>query len=126
MDVEYRWLTDDEIETQVNPVLRAQGWMELNLNSTQPTCRVVGAVEDGRVVGFEVLQLIPAVGPTYVEPERRDGTISRELTAWMSEFLHEIHARGWIVVADSPVTARLAERWGMRKLESPVYVAVGG
>ena len=124
--VKYSWLTDEEIEREVNPLCASRGWMMLNINPSQPTCRVLGAWDGGVLVGFEVCQLVPMVGPKWVAPDRRDGVVSREMSARMHQFLEDTHARGWIAVCESPLTERLAIRHGMKKLESPVYIAVGG
>jgi hypothetical protein len=120
--MEYRWLTGDEIIEFVNPVCVQRGWAQLNVNDAQPTCRVLGAFEHVALVGFFCLQLFPVLGPQYVVPDSRDGTVSRELTERMSEFLEEMKVRGWLTICDSPVSERLAKRHGMQKVESPVYI----
>jgi hypothetical protein len=122
----YRWMSSEEIETFVNPVCEQRGWSPLNINEAQPTCRVIGAFDGEAIVGFFALQLHPVLGPQWVDADHRDGTISRELTQQMSEFLSDVDARGWLVICDSPVSERLAIRYGMKKLEIPVYVGMGG
>jgi len=123
--VKYSWLTDEEIEREVNPLCASRGWMELNINPATPTCRVLGAFSGGTLVGWFVLQLVPILGPLWVDSENRDGTISRELAGKMHSYLDESKARGYLVVCESPVSERLATRHGMQKVEAPVYVAVG-
>lgn len=123
--VTYRWLGNAELVEWVNPVCELRGWSQLNVNESQPTCRVLGAFDGVEFIGFLAFQLFPVVGPQWVDSEHRDGTISRELAVRMHEFLTEVNARGYMVVADSPVTSRLCERHGMKKLESPVYTQGG-
>jgi Acetyltransferase (GNAT) domain len=120
--MEYRWLDNQEILDLVNPVCRERGWAEMNVNAEQPTCRVKGAFDGNKLVGFLCLQLYPLVSPLYVEPDARDGEVSRELTEQMYQFLHEAKARGVMTVCESPVSERLAARYGMTKLEEPVYI----
>jgi hypothetical protein len=124
--MEYRWLTDNEIEQFVNPVCKQRGWAELNINEAQPTCRVLGAFDGPELAGFFCIQLFPVLGPQWVDSEHRDGTVSRELTDRMAAFFHDAKVRGCLVVCDSPVSERLAQRHQMQRVESPVYMQVGG
>lgn len=123
--MEYRWLEPSEIDEWVNPVLRQKGWALLNCNEEQPTCRVLGAFDDIMLVGFNVLQLTPMVGPLYVSPDHRDGSVSRELVQEMHAWLGQVGARGYMAVCDSPVSERMCQRYGMTALASPVYVTAG-
>ncbi len=122
--MDYRWLTDEEVETLVNPGIQRHGWAMLNL----PTCRVLGAFDDaGTLVESLAIQLHPLLGPLmrHDNTQRDNGTTSRELTRKMEEYLEETQARGWMVIADHPVTERLCERHGMTRVVSPVFLQVG-
>lgn len=121
----FRWCSTDEIESYVNPVLKLRNWAELNVCEDQPTCRVLGAFgQDGELVEFFAFQFFPMLGPLCrVDNSIRDsGETSRRLAAVMYDWLVSSGARDWLVVADSPVTERLCERYGMKTLEVPVYV----
>lgn len=122
----YDWLTDDQIEELVNPALALRGMALLNINPLQPTCRVLGAWNDGRFITFLAFHLYPVLGPLVKTDAlyRDNGEVSRELTTRMHAFLDACDARGYLVVADSPITSRLCERHGMVKIESPIYAAV--
>lgn len=125
-NLEFRWLTNEEIETFVNPVLRQRGWAELNINEAQPTCRVLGAIEGGAsIVGFICLQMHPVIGPEWVDAFHRNGALSRHLAELMGDFLKEVHARGALTICESPVTERLAQRHGMQRIDFPVYQWIG-
>lgn len=123
--VNYRWLAGSEIQTLVNPICKTVGWPQLNVNVEQPTSAVIGAFEDFQLIGFLALQLFPMVGPGWVDAPFRNGVISRELADRMHEFLKVHEARGWLVIADTMVTQRLAERHGMESVDSPVYMGRG-
>ncbi len=115
-----RWLSSGEVVEHINPAMALRGWAELNLD----TCRVLAAFdEEGKIVEFFVLQLFPLLGPLLrVDNEARDaGDTTRSLVTKMQEYLEAEEARGFLAVADSPVTKRLCERFGMQKLKSPVY-----
>ena len=114
-----RWLSQGEVLELVNPVCAARGWAELNLD----TSRVLGAFEDGQLVEFFVLQLFPLLGPLLrVDNEKRDGgETTRKLVTEMQDYLEKEQARGSFAVAESPVTRRLCERFGMKPLNVPVY-----
>lgn len=120
---EYRFLTDSEIVDEANPALALRGWPQLNT----ATARVLGAFDGETLVEIFALQLMPMLGPMLrIDNERRDnGIVSRELAEKMSEYLTENEARGYVTIADSPLTERLCERHGMKRVESPVFMAVG-
>jgi hypothetical protein len=120
--MEFNWLSDYEIETWVNPLLKERNWAELNINPQQPTCRVMGAFIEGVLIEFLVQSLFPMTGPLLrVNTELRDsGETSRKLAEIMHETLRG--ARDYMVVCNNPMSERLCKRFGMKKLESPVYV----
>ncbi len=125
--IEFRWITDEQIETLVNPALKARGMVELNICPEQPTCRVAGCFSEGVLLRAFCLQLHPILGPLVeTDSEFRDnGGATRGLVEFMEEFLKTVDARGWLTICDSPLSERLAQRHGMKKLESPVYVGQG-
>lgn len=120
---EYRFLSEDEVITLVNPVLALRGWPQLNT----ATARVLGAFDGGDLIETFTVQLMPMLGPMIkINNEHRDnGAVSRELAEKMSAYLSENEARGYLTIADSPLTERLCERHGMKRVESPVFMAVG-
>jgi hypothetical protein len=120
--MEYRPLSADEIADTLNPLLLAKGWAALNVNPSQPTCYVLGAWEGSELVEAFAFQLYPVLGPLLrVAEGPADGKASRELARRMQEFLEGAGARGYLTIADSPVTERLCKRFGMALLESKVY-----
>jgi hypothetical protein len=121
--MEYRWLTFDEIVNILNPVLAAHRYAQLNVNPEQPLCRVLGAFWDGELVEAFAFQMYPMLGPLVKVNNtfRDDGTVARTLAIKMSEFFEEAQARAALCIADTPLTERLCERFGMTKLESPVF-----
>jgi hypothetical protein len=123
--MEYRELTNDEVIEWVNPVCIQRGWAELNTNPSQRTCYVIGAFDGIELVGFFAMQLHPFLGPLWTSPDHRSGEVSRRLAEDMDKFMAACQARGVITIADSPVSARLCERYGMVKIESPVYMKTG-
>lgn len=120
----YRWIdgfnaTDAEWN-RIEDLLASRGWSSL----TRSTSRILVAEDDdGELMGFLVLQLYPHTEPLWVRPSARGTDVAAELSNRMVDFLIEIKARGWMVIADSPFAAKLCEERGMRKLEKPVYVA---
>ena len=120
-----RWLELSEVETLVNPVLKSRGYAELNLNEVSPTCRVLGAfLEDGYLVESFAFQLYPVLGPLLRHDNsiRDSGETSRQLASVMHEFLTSVDARDFLVIANSPISERLCERFGMKVVETPVYM----
>lgn len=119
----YDWLTEEQVEWLVNPALKLKGMALLN----PEMCRVLGAWENGRLIESFSVQPFPILGPLirHDNVHRDNGEISRGLAEKMHEYLEEQKARGYMTIADSPVTKRLCERYGMERLTSPVYVASG-
>ncbi len=121
----YRWLETSEIEDYVNPVLKQRGYAELNLNEVNPTCRVLGAfLEDSSLVESFTFQMLPFLGPLLRHDNsiRDSGETSRQLATVMYDFLVGVDARDFLVIANSPISERLAERFGMKTVEVPVYM----
>lgn len=114
----YRELTPEEVVELVNPVMRDAGYAELSTIA----CRVWGAFsEDGKLVEHFVMQLIPMLGPMQRLSGSDNGTDSRALAALAEKFIKDSNVRGCIAIADSPVTERLCQRFGMELLKQPVY-----
>lgn len=119
----YRWLEINEIEELVNPEMERRGWARLNINEAQPTCRVLGAfTDDGTLYESITFQMVPMLGNLVKHVDAADsGEVSRRLSTIMYEWLIECNARDWMAVANSPVVARICERFGMRPITVPVY-----
>lgn len=121
--VEYRWIdgptaTAEEWD-RVEGVLAVRGWMSLN----RPTSRILVAEREGELLGFMVMQLVPHTEPLWVRPSERGSGIAESLADQMVEFMFSVQSRGWMVVADNPMAAKLCEARGMMKVDAPVYVA---
>jgi len=116
----YRWLTREEIMALDDDLARA-GQSPLNPD----VARVYGALDGTRLVQSLTIQLYPVLGPMVKHDNfhRDNGEISRTLANLMDQYLEESKARGYLAVCDSPVTERICERHGMRKVESPVYIS---
>lgn len=121
----YRWLNSDEIVEWVNPECARKGWTQFNVNEDLPTCHVLGAFDGPELVGFFGFSLLPVLGPFWTDSMHRDGSVSREMAERMHQFMTEVQCRGAILIADSPVTERLAERHGLERVKSPVFLWVG-
>lgn len=124
-EVRYRWVNGWEATKEdwdrIEDILATRGWMSLNPN----TSRIRIAEDDDGLVGFHVLQMVPHAGPLFVAPRARATGIADKLADDMLEFLTEVHARGWIVIAESEHAKKLCEARGMTLVEHPVYTAGG-
>lgn len=123
-EVTYRWVDGPDATDQdwdrIDRILEARGWASLN----RPTTRILIAEDDkGELAGLIVLQLFPHAEPLWVRPSMRGSGIAETLADKMMDFLREIKVRGFIVMADNPLAAKLCEEHGMVKVESPVYIA---
>jgi hypothetical protein len=123
-EIAYRWLngpdaTDAEWD-RIEQILIARGWMSLNRLASRI---LIAEDTDGALLGFFVCQYVIHTEPLWVVPSRRGGEIAEQLADQMLGYMMEIQARGWMLIANDPVAAKMAEARGMVREESPVYVA---
>jgi hypothetical protein len=125
VSVRYRWIDGVACEendwARIEGLLAARGYISLN----RWTSRVLLAEDAEGIVGFHVFQLIPYTGPLYVRPSARGTDVAAKLADDMLTFLAEAQVRGFIVIADSPFSAKLCKDRGMTELKSPVFVMGG-
>jgi len=123
--ITYRWLdgplSSDHDWARLDNLLEKRGWAPLNREFS----RVRIAEREGEIVGFSVLQMLPFAGPMFVERKHRGTGLADKLAEDTINYLVECNARGWFVIADSPHVPRLCEKFGMQKVESPVYITKG-
>lgn len=127
MDVKFTWIdgpscTDDQWDA-FDMLLATRGWTSLNRQTT----RVLMAHDPktGEILGFNVLQLFPYVGPLYVKPSARGTGVAEDLVDKMMLFLAEVQAKGFLVIAQSPHTEAMCKKLGMQQAEAPVYMMGG-
>lgn len=111
-------MTADEFP-QANAEIQHRGWSPLN----EPTSRILGAFDGDVLVEVFVLQLYPVVGPLVrLDARYRDhGETSHALVEEMVEFLESTEARGWLAICDHPATERICKRYGMTRIEKPIF-----
>jgi len=121
MDVSYRWIdgpnASQEDWDRVEAICAARGWASLN----RPTSRILVAEVGDVLAGFYVFQLFPHAEPMWVLPSLRGQGVAEELAERMYQFLTEVRVRGFMIVADSPFAEALCEKFGMKRINSPVY-----
>ncbi len=119
--LKFEWVdgakASDEVWMEIDGMLVARGWMALN----RATSRLLLARLDGRIIGFHVFQLVPYVGPLFVEANYRGTGIADALADFMLAFLDESHARGWITSVESSHAEKMCKERGMTKIEQPFY-----
>jgi len=121
LNVTFRWLEGDDIK-QIEPRLAARGWASLN----PQTSRVLAAYdENDQLIGFNVCQLMPYLGPAEIDREWYGSGLMEEMADHMHEELSLLRTRGVILVADNPIVAKVAADHGMTKVDSPVFFKVG-
>ena len=117
----YEWLTGQDAVNALQGLVVSQGWAPLNPLTTKAR---VAFDEDGLIIGFLILQLHPIVGPEWVIPDQRNGIIRKALESDMREFAQGSQIRGYLVIAESPVTERTCKQSGMAKVPWPVYADI--
>jgi hypothetical protein len=128
-EVRYRWIDGPKIsETEwlkemerIDAIMAARGWMTLGQATS-----VIRVAEDaqGKLLGFLVLQLIPHTEPIWTAPAARGTSVAEHLISDMIRFMGEAQIRGFMVVADNPLVVSHCRAYGMKEVESPVFVRV--
>jgi predicted N-acetyltransferase YhbS len=127
-EVTFEWIEGPDAEDEprmdvIQAKIIAQGWTPLNYH----TSRVRAAYdEEGKLIGFGVFQSFPMTGPLWVDPDYRGTGIAETLADDMARFLRDAQCRGYIVIADNPHSERLCKLFGMKKIDSPVYLMPEG
>ncbi len=120
INVTLKWLEGDDLLV-LDPILIAKEWASLNKVLSRA---LVAYDENNHIIGFEVFECLPHVGPLWVDPEWRGSGITEEMTEQMMQFLRANSVRGFMLVAESVFASKLAEKYNMRKLDDPVYVKI--
>ena len=103
---------------QIDAAIQRMGWTPLN----GKTSNVLVALDGEKVVGFHVPQLFPHAEPLFVDPGWQGTGLANELSGRMLDFLMSVNARGFMVIADSPHAEKLCQKFGMKRVTSPVYI----
>lgn len=106
--------------SHINTTIDALGWTQLNYNTPM---RILCALDrNGNLVGWLVLQFFPHTEPLYVNADHRGTGLAAELADKMFNFLVATDTRGFMFVADSPAAEKLAQHYGLKRVDKPVYV----
>jgi len=109
------WLKGEDLGV-LAPIIEQEGWTPL-----PSSAMALAAFDENGLAGFHVLRLHPHAEPLWVRPDLRVGQVAFKLAAEMFNFLQETKSPV-MVIADSPVVAKMCEKFGMRKVDSPVYI----
>jgi hypothetical protein len=124
-EVRYRWIDGIACEESdwemIESILEVRGYWSLN----RVTSRILLAEDDEGIVGIHCFQLLPYTGPLWLRPSARGKGVAEKLADDMLDFLKEAQVRGFLVIADSPHSAKLCRERGMTELKSPVFVMGG-
>jgi len=114
--IDHYYLTGDEALI-LNPIIEQEGWTPINRDSIA----IVAKDEDG-IAGFFILRSIPHAEPMWIRPDLRKTSLAMSLASGMEQFLKETSTHGVVVIADNPVVQRMCESFGMRRVDSPVFI----
>jgi hypothetical protein len=114
-----RWIEGEELD-RLKPVIDAYGWTPLDPVFSKA---LIAEDEDGKLVGFNVLQVVLRPEPLWVDKAHRgdEKGLSRELSTAMRDHLLASGANYWEVKAWSPWAATLCKEMGMEKISTPMF-----
>ena len=115
--MEYRILEKHEV-SRLAPVLYALGWKILYPEAST----ILAAEEDGEIVGFCVMQVLPHLEPEWVKESHRGTGLADELAKRAATIFAKGQVRGFLSVAGNPHAERICrDVLGMKKVEGAIY-----
>lgn len=124
----YRWLepSDEDYLDQIDRTIEELNWARLPSRRTFGMSHRIMGVFDGVVlVGWHVVQFFTHAEPIWLHPAYHGTRAAMQLTEKVVDYLVTSETRGFMIVAESPVVARMAEHYGLQKVGVPVYVWLG-
>jgi len=101
---------------QLRPICEALGW-------PVPIGRAAVAKEDGKIIGFVAMQLLPHLEPTWVATSHRGSGLADTLCEIAAADLEMNGVRHWMSVVRNDQSKRLAmDVLKMRPVEGAVYL----
>jgi hypothetical protein len=126
----YRWLDnnahDQEVLKQIGQTIHDLNWVPLpSAGMLNAAFKILCAFDGEALVGWHVIQFFTHSEPMYVHEAYRGTRCAHQLAEQIFDYLVTSNCRGFMIVAESPVAQRLAEAYGMKRVEVPVYVWLG-
>lgn len=118
--IELRWLEGEALQ-ELESHLRSQGWASLN----PAMSRALVAYDGQTIAGYACFSCIPHINALFLSVQYRGKGLAEAMTDQLVQFLYEVNAPEAYIVASSPHTEQLAQRYGMEKIEYPVYYKRG-
>lgn len=118
-EITFRWLRPDEYP-RIEAVCKEHDWAV-----PHPEAGSIRVAElEGRIVAFVCVELFPNLGPGWIDPEfRHSRAIWDDALQSMYELLQPRHIfPGMIFIAESKASERIAERLGLKRIDSVLYV----
>lgn len=118
--LKFRWIETREELERLTPVFESYGWSALNPYFAKA---LVAEDEEGKIVGFNVLQLVARPEPLWVEPRYRGrrGGVAAELANQMSDYLKKTGCPYWAIQTESPAVMSICEENGMTRSNAVFY-----
>lgn len=113
----FRILEKSEVG-KLSPVLDSLGWRILY----PEVATILAAEEDGEIVGFCVMQVLPHLEPEWVKESHRGTGLADELAKRAATIFAEGQVRGFLSVAGNAHAERICrDVLGMKKVEGAIY-----
>lgn len=101
---------------QLRPICEAQNW-------AMPVGRAVVAKEDGKIIGFAAMQLLPHLEPIWVEPCHRGSGLADTLVEIAAADLEMNGVTHWMSLVRTDQSRRLArDVLKMQPVNGEVYL----
>jgi predicted N-acetyltransferase YhbS len=115
-DVRFRVLAPHE-SGKLMPLLKENGW---GLPYPDQATAVVGEYQ-GKIVAFVVLQMLPMVGPVWVEPSWRGSGLAEGIVKELVKRMIENGKEACIAIAQNPFTEHFCRVLGMTEVDGKLF-----
>ena len=112
--ITYRWLTPEEIQT-LEPIFIENGG---DLPDLKFSAFVGALTDEGQIVGFHALQLVPHAEPMWVDPEFRTKVNWREFQRQIESVLE---GGEYYIFPGNERIAKLCKRGGMEEVQLKAF-----
>jgi len=117
----FRWIDGEELAL-LDEVFESRTWTPITKDKGLARVLICEG-EDGRLLGFNVVQLCAHVEPLWVAPGMRGRAngLTEELANRTAQYLRDNGVRNWRCTTSSPRVAELCESNGMVLVEGKVF-----
>ena len=115
--MELKIIRGDELKRLI-PILGELGWPMVS----EPCSMAIVGEEDGEIVGFAIIQLLPHLEPVWVRTDKRGTGLADSIVTMAAGQLQQMNIQHWLSIVRNDQSKRLAQSIGMEPAPGEVFV----